>query len=228
MRKRDGRNNKINTKNTIDFYKTFIYNGLGGLTGLNKMFNVLNLSEGDDQMEIGHKIKNLRIKNALTQEELANRCELTKGFISQLERDLTSPSIATLVDILEGLGTNLQDFFSETRDEKIVFAKEDVFIKENEDVKSTISWIIPNAQKNAMEPILMEIKPSGKTKEIQPHEGEEFGYVIQGAIDLHMGNLKHRVKKGESFYYKPGVTHYLSNSSNSKAVVLWVSTPPIF
>lgn len=48
----------------------------------------------------------------MTQEELADRCELTKGFISQVERDLTSPSIATLVDILEGLGTNLKDFFS--------------------------------------------------------------------------------------------------------------------
>ena len=61
-------------------------------------------------MNIGEKIKRLRIKNSLTQEELADRCELTKGFISQVERDLTSPSIATLVDILECLGTNLQEF----------------------------------------------------------------------------------------------------------------------
>lgn len=179
-------------------------------------------------MEIGDKIKNLRIKNALTQEELANRCELSKGFISQLERNLTSPSIATLMDILEGLGTNLKDFFNESTDEKIVFTKEDAFIKENEDVKSIISWIIPNAQKNAMEPILMEIKAGGKSKEVSPHEGEEFGYVIQGTIDLHMASLKHRVKKGESFYYKPGVAHYLSNPGNSRAIVLWVSTPPIF
>ena len=72
-------------------------------------------------MNIGEKIKRLRVKNSLTQEELADRCELTKGFISQVERDLTSPSIATLVDILEGLGTNLKDFFNETVDEKIVF-----------------------------------------------------------------------------------------------------------
>ena len=61
-------------------------------------------------MNIGEKIKILRKKNGLTQEELADRCELTKGFISQIERDLTSPSIATLVDILESLGTNLQEF----------------------------------------------------------------------------------------------------------------------
>ena len=51
-------------------------------------------------MKIGDKIKRMRIEKGLTQEELANRCELSKGFISQLENDLTSPSIATLIDIL--------------------------------------------------------------------------------------------------------------------------------
>ena len=74
-------------------------------------------------MQIGEKIKRLRLENNLTQEELADRCELSKGFISQLERDMTSPSIASLVDILESLGTNLQAFFSETVDEKIVDRK---------------------------------------------------------------------------------------------------------
>ena len=62
-------------------------------------------------MNIGKKIKRLRQEKFLTQDELAMRCELSKGFISQVERDLTSPSITTLIDILEGLGTNLRDFF---------------------------------------------------------------------------------------------------------------------
>ena len=65
-------------------------------------------------MEIGKKIKELRVMKGLTQEELADRSELSKGFISQLERDLTSPSISTLVDILQCLGTDLKEFFSES------------------------------------------------------------------------------------------------------------------
>ena len=64
-------------------------------------------------MDIGKKIKELRMQNNLTLEELANRCELTKGFLSQLERNLTSPSIATLDDILEALGSNLANFFND-------------------------------------------------------------------------------------------------------------------
>lgn len=79
-------------------------------------------------MDIGAKIKRIRLSNQLTLEELANRSELTKGFLSQLERDLTSPSVATLENLLEALGTNLKDFFSEDEDEQIVFSKED-FLK---------------------------------------------------------------------------------------------------
>jgi transcriptional regulator with XRE-family HTH domain len=179
-------------------------------------------------MKIGEKIKSLRIQNSLTQEELADRSELTKGFISQLERDLTSPSIATLVDILEGLGTNVKDFFSEKIEEKIVFSKEDAFETENDELKYVLRWIIPNAQKNVMEPILMEIEPEGRTKEDSPHEGEEFGYVINGSIYIHVGGKKHKVKKGESFYYKATSNHYISNEGKTKATVIWVSTPPSF
>ena len=69
-------------------------------------------------MNIGNKLKELRVQKGLTQEELADRAELSKGFISQLERDLTSPSIATLVDILQVLGTDLNEFFSEKTEER--------------------------------------------------------------------------------------------------------------
>ena len=81
-------------------------------------------------MIIGEKIRRLRMELQLTQEELADRTELTKGYISQVERDLASPSIATLVDILEALGTTLGEFFAEEKnDQKVVFQREDVFIK---------------------------------------------------------------------------------------------------
>lgn len=179
-------------------------------------------------MNIGEKIKSLRIKNDLTQEELADRCELTKGFISQVERDLTSPSIATFIDILEGLGTNLKDFFNENIDEKIVFTKEDVFESENEDLKYKLRWIIPNAQKNIMEPIVVDLEVDGKSKEDFPHEGEEFGYVLNGSIYLHIGKEKYKVKKDEAFYFKANSNHFVSNAGKVKAKIIWVSTPPSF
>ncbi len=141
-------------------------------------------------MEIGDKIRRLRVAKQLTQEELANRCELSKGFISQLENDLTSPSIATLIDILDILGTNLTEFFSEDTNVKIAFSKDDMFETENEELKYNLMWLVPNAQKNDMEPIMITLEPGGQYIEEEPHEGEEFGYVLSGAIYLHLGDKK--------------------------------------
>ena len=70
-------------------------------------------------MNLGKKIKQMRNQKGLTQEELADRCELTKGYISQLENNLNSPSIATLTDILSALGSNLSEFFQEETEENI-------------------------------------------------------------------------------------------------------------
>ncbi|MGL5380436.1 helix-turn-helix domain-containing protein [Clostridium sp.] len=179
-------------------------------------------------MQIGEKIRRLRIEKQLTQEELANRCELSKGFISQVENELTSPSIATLIDILEILGTNLTEFFSDDSEERVTYTYEDMFETENEELKYSLMWLIPNAQKNEMEPIMITLEAGGQYIEEEPHEGEEFGYVLSGTITLHLGDKKYKVKKGESFYYKPKVNHYISNPGKTAAKVIWISTPPSF
>ena len=177
-------------------------------------------------MEIGNKIKQLRLQCDLTQEELANRCELTKGYISQLENELTSPSIATLMDILSALGTNLKDFFAEEPEEKIVF-KENEFI-EKETAQYTLNWLVPNSQKNEMEPVLVDLMPKKSTEPDVPHEGEEFGFVLAGTVIVHLGNKKYKVNKGESFYYPASKEHYIENNTDRVAKFIWVATPPTF
>ena len=179
-------------------------------------------------MEIGRKLKELRMSKGLTQEELADRAELSKGFISQLERDLTSPSIATLVDILQCLGTDLKDFFCDVSDDQVVFHETDYFEKTDTELKNTIQWIIPNAQKNIMEPIRLTLEPGGSTYPDIPHEGEEFGYVLEGSLVLHLGDAVYKIKKGESFYFNPEKTHYVENENERPAKFIWVSTPPSF
>ena len=179
-------------------------------------------------MKIGAKVKELRVQKGLTQEELADRTELSKGFISQLERDLTSPSIATLTDILEALGTNLSEFFTEARTEKIVFTSEDMFEKEETEAGYVVRWLVPNAQKNCLEPIMITLEPGGSTYEENPHEGEEFGFVLHGNVVLHIGEEKYRVRKGDSFSFKPSQQHHLKNTGKTPATVIWVCTPPNF
>ena len=180
-------------------------------------------------LTIGAQLKGLRLRRGLTQEELADRCELSKGFISQVERDQASPSIATLTDMLECLGSTLKEFFSDDGNEKTVYTRADMFVKEDEEtLRGRITWLVPNAQKNSMEPILVELGEGGQTQEMPPYEGEEFGYVLSGSILLHVGGKRFRVKTGESFCLHPAADHFIQNAGKRKAQFLWVSSPPNF
>ena len=179
-------------------------------------------------MKIGDRLRRLRLLRGLTQEELADRCELSKSFISLLERDLTSPSLDTLSDLLETLGSDLPTLFRK-EDERLVFGSEDIFVKEDpEGLKGMIKWLIPSAQKNQMEPILVEMAPGGETAGDDPHEGEEFGYVLSGTIRIVLGDRTEKVRKDESFYFRPTAPHKLVNAGKGPCRVLWVSTPPSF
>ena len=177
-------------------------------------------------MELGLKLRDMRQKINLTQEELADRCELTKGYISQLENDLTSPSIATLVDILNALGSNLSDFFHEDTEPKIVFSEPEYIEKQSDGM--FFRWLIPNAQKNMMEPVLVELEPGAQTSPDFPHDGEEFGYVLEGRIAIVRADRSHVAKKGESFYFTADKEHAIINKGKGKAKFIWVSTPPNF
>lgn len=178
-------------------------------------------------MEIGARLKRIRQQRGLTQEELADRCELSKGFISQVERDLTSPSISTLQDLLECLGVPLETFFAEAN-EKVVYEPQDLFVKEDPAEGRVITWLVPNAQKNSMEPILLKLAPGGVSQTLPPTEGEEFGYILKGTAVLHVGDEKRILRRGTSFCLHPDAPHYLENNTQKETEILWVSDPPCF
>lgn len=178
-------------------------------------------------MNIGVKLKELRLRAGLTQEELADRCEITKGYISQLENDLTSPSITTLEDILLALGSNLKGFFGGIKEEEnAVFTQTDYFEKTTENHR--IIWLVTNSQKNEMEPILLELNAGAKMDEDMPHEGEEFGYVLKGQIALILGSKRYELNIGDAFYFTSDKIHRIENIGEEKAEIIWVSSPPNF
>ena len=85
--------------------------------------------------QIGKKIRDLRNQKGLTQQELADRTELTKGYISQLEHGLAAPSVITLLDLIECLGSTPAEFFAENEPEQVVFSENGFFEKFDEPVE---------------------------------------------------------------------------------------------
>jgi transcriptional regulator with XRE-family HTH domain len=178
-------------------------------------------------VKIGEKLRKLRMSNSLTQEELASRADLTKGYISQLENDATSPAISTLQDLLDVLGVSLSEFFAVMPEQQIVYGADDRVIASDEDGLRA-ELLVPGAQNREMDPALVTLQP-GEQMSPQPfHEGEEFGYVLCGRIELILDEKVHPVRKDECFYFPSDRRHQVRNPGKTEAKILWVVSPPTF
>ncbi len=178
-------------------------------------------------MKIGERIRNLRELSDLTQEELAERAGLTKGFISQIERDLTSISLDSLIQILGALDENISDFFRDSGQEKVVYRENDRVAIEKEKIER-FQLLVPGSTNRRLEPILLTLRKGQGTPKERPHEGEEFGFVLRGRVTLRFGKEVLKLKKGECFYLSAEKEHWLENSSSKEAAILWISSPPSF
>ncbi|MBT2733122.1 XRE family transcriptional regulator [Carnobacterium sp. ISL-102] len=176
-------------------------------------------------MEIGNQIKNLRIQKNLTQEELAERTNLSKGYISQVERDLSVPSMEVFFDILEVLGCSPRDFFDEKQEEqRVVYTKDEMTVYEDDEKGYEIKWLVPGSNENEMEPVFLKLTEKGQFKEFSPSLAETFGFVLEGEICIEIGLKRYFAKKGESIYFHATQKHQIINHGNEASLLLLVVT----
>jgi transcriptional regulator with XRE-family HTH domain len=176
-------------------------------------------------MSIGKKIKNLRLKKGLTQEELGERTDLSKGYISQIERDLSSPSIETFFSILEVLGCSPKDFFDDKENnQKVVYEKEEQTEFIDEELGYRIKWLVPESNENEMEPIIITLEQNGKYKEFEPSLSETFAYVLKGRVAVALGSKIYIAKAGESIYFHASNEHRIMNDYDGISELLLVAT----
>ena len=179
-------------------------------------------------MKIGEGLKRLRMINGLTQEELASRADLTKGYISQLENDTACPSIATLKDLLDVCGVSMQEFFSEPVEAAVVFGAEARVCPSGDGDSVQVELLVPGAQNRELDPALVTLAPGAEMDEQNVHEGEEFGYLLLGRIQVRLDDRTYTVKKGECFLFASDRRHAVKNIGKGPARILWVVTPPTF
>ena len=174
---------------------------------------------------IGNKIKNLRLQKGLTQEELGERTDLSKGYISQIEREISSPSIETLFSLLEVLGISAKDFFDEdTLNQKVVYTEKDVTSYADPEQGYHVTWLIPESNEKEMEPVLLHLAPGGAFKAYEPSGSETFVFVLEGRVTLRLGYESFIATQGETFYYKASEIHQLRNESETDTKVLVTAT----
>lgn len=178
-------------------------------------------------MSIGQKIRRLRQVQQLTQEELAQRSELTKGFISQVERDLTSPSVATFMDILEALGISPEAFSKTKKKRKSSFPKKTPLLLRMR--TEATAWItscptprkMPWSQPCGASPHgFVESSPGPLRANFRLRPLRPIGFLPR----------RRRVFRGRKRYdlCRRGCALFFRNLSSEEATVLWVSNPPNF
>ena len=177
------------------------------------------------ELQIGHKIKTLRLASDLTQTELADRANLTKGFISQFENDQFSISVDSLADLADALGISMRDFFSEDVEADVVFSPDH---RISIDTKGATKFeiLVPGSTNNEMDPIMVELAPGEELERLDPHPGEQFGYVLKGTLTLILDLKEYRVPSGHCFYFEADRPSQIKNTNNSVTKLLWITTPP--
>ena len=173
---------------------------------------------------LGSRIKKARRKKQLTLRGLAKKTGLTNAFLSQVETNRVSPSVGSLRKIAIALGTKVGSFFEDEEKKDFLFVRKDGRKKFSwEDSKANCEVLASGMLNMQMEPLLITLKPGGETGErVNSHEGEEFGIVLKGKVELMLDDKSYTMKKGDSVYYRSTNSHKAVNIGKKKADILWV------
>jgi len=188
-------------------------------------------------MDVGAKINRLRVAKSMTTKELAQKASISAGMLSQLEKGSTQGSVETLRKIAKVLDTTIASLFEEEKDKKRHKTHESFYIvRKNERKKISFpdqlykcELLTPDLQGD-IEFVLVELEAQRVTNDILPHTrgGEECDLVMQGSIEVQVGERHYTLNEGDSIRFNPEIPHKIENRSDKKAVYISVITPPSF
>lgn len=179
-------------------------------------------------MELGDKIRSLRLKQKISIEQLSAKTGLSKGLISQIERDITGPSVASLWKISKALNVTMNYFFDEYDDFNQVVRKDErkkIMMKNAHRIYELLS---PDLKKQ-IEMLWIEIEAGDcSNDELISHEGEECGVVIKGRLRVLSGDNVYDLEEGDSIYLDSTIPHRYVNVGNELSLSVWAMVPPSF
>ncbi len=180
---------------------------------------------------IGQKIREIRLDKGISLTDLAEKINLSKSLISQVERNEVTPSLGTLQKIATALNMHLIDLFPVK--EKI-HSESDLIVRKDERKEIVLpnspfkyQLLVPNL-KRKMELSLVEMEP--KSKEMQPcgfkHEGEECCFVLKGQLTFYYDNIKYILNEGDCVSFNSNIEHWMENETEEPVVYVNAMTPP--
>lgn len=181
----------------------------------------------DRDPTLGQKIRKRRRAIDKTLQQVAEEVSLSIGFLSQIERGVSTPSLSSLCNIAEALGTTIDTFVKPPRHPGVVTRRGEREIFSLGDAKRTYELMgrgFPGAKLNAC----LLHRPPGHVSEVMHNSGEEFVFILEGSILYEVDGERHVLKKGDSIHFQSDHPHRSATVGDETAIELWVGTLPLF
>jgi len=184
------------------------------------------LDNQESGLDLGARLKFIRLQAGISQRELARRAGVTNATISLIESNQNSPSVASLRKVLSGIPMAMSDFFAleAPEQDKVFFSAEELLPI----AQGQVNFLqVGDTRKHNLQILYERYKPGADTgKSMLQHESEEGGMVIEGEIELTVGERKKVLKKGDAYLFDSRVPHRFRNISTEECVVISACTPP--
>lgn len=188
------------------------------------------------EFDVGQRLKAIREKHGLSQRQLAQRAGVTNGTISLIEQNRTSPSVASLRKVLGGVPMTLAEFFSadDLPPAEQIFFRAQELVELASDIpaarKGTISFRqVGDLRERALQVLHETYAPGADTgagKSMLQHESEEGGIVIEGEIELTVGESRQILGPGDAYLFDSRIPHRFRNIGTKPCVLISACTPP--
>ncbi|OGP89824.1 MAG: hypothetical protein A2157_02290 [Deltaproteobacteria bacterium RBG_16_47_11] len=168
-----------------------------------------------EEIRVGEKIKELRERKGFSLKEMADLTGFSTALLSQMENHLVSPSLGTIIKLARTLGVKVGDFLGESEGEPFAIVRKDErknvsHFASKDGVKYGYSYESLGFDKKDrhMEPFIVTLEPATvKTSKTSVHEGEEFIFVLEGEMEVILGNHTDVLYPGDSIYYDSNIPH---------------------
>lgn len=167
--------------------------------------------------------------------ELGQKIGVTEGYLSKLENNRSQASLSTLHSLVSVLGMNMSELFgsAQTQDSPVNIIRSDKRPKlvtghRRAGNLVTLERLVPGSPGQLLQINIHVIASGGGSSEPIRHEGEEFGFVLEGQFKLLVDGVSIALEAGDSFYFDSSLPHSYTNNGSTEARVLWVNTPPTF
>jgi transcriptional regulator with XRE-family HTH domain len=190
----------------------------------------MSTAAAEVEFEVGERLRSLREAYGLSQRALARRSGVANGLISMIELNRTSPSVATLKKILDGIPMTLADFFAgnvPSSEEQVIYRAQELVEIGREGI--SYRQVGRNLHRRALQLLHEKLEPGADTGvDMLRHEAEESGVVVRGKLELTVGSQTYVLEKGDAYYFDSRLPHRFRNVGKEVLEVVSACTPPSF